>query len=200
MSDFVLDPSAHDTPAAKIVFALERLSHVFRIQWWAENQNFQISPLQMQILVMLRFQTDLDSVTAVAGYLQLTNPTISDAVRVLVEKGYVDKQPHMEDGRRHRLTLTAAGVDAAERLALFANQLRDFVGALPHQGVFLEALLQLMEQLQVIGFIPFQRMCTTCRHLQRPESVSAPYYCQLLAQPLLPHDLRIHCPEHEAVV
>lgn len=198
MNDFVLDPNSHEGKTNhKIVFALERLSHVFRINWWEANKRFQLSPLRMQILTTLRFQPHLDSVTAVASYLQLTNATVSDAIRVLNHKGYVQKHHDHADGRRHRLTLTATGASAAEELSLFANRIGEFVAALPNQSVFLESLLQLMQMLQENGFIPLQQMCTTCTHFRRTEAGSSPHFCRLLDKPLAAHDLRIHCPEYE---
>lgn len=201
MSDFVFDPNSHDGDVAgKIVFALERLSHVFRIHWWEQNKNFQLSPLQMQILITLRFHPHLDSVSAIAGYLDLTSATVSDAVRVLARKVYVRKQTDSEDGRRQRISLTDSGANAAEELSLFANQIRDFVSALPNQAIFLESLLHLMQSLQENGFIPLQQMCTTCRHFRHASAALHPYYCQLLSKPLSIHELRVHCPEHEAKV
>ena len=198
MINFALDPKTHqDDASAKIVFALERLSHVFRIHWWEQNKEFQLSPLQMQILIALRFHSGLDSVSTLAAYLELTNATVSDAVRVLSEKKYVWKQADSEDSRRQHIILTEIGTNAAEELSLFANQIGEFVAALPNQGVFLESLLQLMRILQENGFIPLQQMCTTCRHFRRAETGSSPYYCQLLNKPLAVHDLRIHCPEHQ---
>lgn len=199
IAHFVLDPHTHEgDTAAKIVFALERLSHIFRIHWWEQNKKFQLSPLQMQILTILRFQPQLNSVSAIARYLELTDATVSDAVRVLSQKLHVEKQPDSEDGRRHALRLTPNGVAMAEELALFANQVRDFASALPNQGELLEALLLLMRSLQQSGFIPLQQMCTTCRLFRHVDEAPSPYYCQLLARPLAVHDLRIHCPEHEA--
>ena len=199
MNDFVLDPNSHEGNVNhKIVFALERLSHVFRIQLWEANKQFQLSPLQMQILTTLRFQPELDSVTAVANYLQLTNATVSDAIRVLHQKQYVEKHPDPEDGRRQHLTLTTTGADIAEELSLFANRIGEFVTTLPNQAEFLESLLQLMQLLQENGFIPLQQMCTTCDHFQHMDSGSSPYFCQLLNKPLAIPDLRIHCPEYEA--
>ncbi|MCA9900917.1 MAG: winged helix-turn-helix transcriptional regulator [Ardenticatenaceae bacterium] len=201
MNDFVFDPNTHESHIDhKIVFALERLSQLFRIQSWEANKQFQLSPLQMQIVTTLRFQPHLDSVTAVASYLQLTNATVSDAVRVLNQKQYVEKRPDPEDGRRHHLTLTVAGANIAEELSLFANQIGEFVSLLPNQAVFLESLLQLMQLLQENGFIPLQQMCTTCRHLVRPEGDGAAYYCQLLDKPLAARDLRVYCPEYETAV
>ena len=198
MTDFVLDPNSHEgDPASKIVFALERLSHAFRIHWWEENKNFQLSPLQMQILIALRFHPDRDSVSAIANYLELTNATVSDAVRVLNQKKYVFKRPDSEDGRRHHITLTNSGSDSAEKLSLFANQIRDFVNVVPNQSAFLESLLQLMGLMQESDLIPLQQMCTSCRHFRRLESAVSPYYCQLLNKTLAVNDLRIHCPEHE---
>ena len=199
MNNFALDPNSHEGNVNhKIVFALERLSHVFRIQLWEANKQFQLSPLQMQILTTLRFQPELDSVTAVANYLQLTNATVSDAIRVLHQKQYVEKHPDPEDGRRQHLTLTTTGADIAEELSLFANRIGEFVTTLPNQAEFLESLLQLMQLLQENGFIPLQQMCTTCDHFQHMDSGSSPYFCQLLNKPLAISDLRIHCPEYEA--
>lgn len=200
ITNFVLDPHTHEgDTAAKIVFSLERLSHIFRIHWWEQNKNFQLSPLQMQILTILRFQPQLNSVSAIARYLELTDATVSDAVRVLAQKQHVEKQPDSEDGRRHTLTLTPDGIAVAEELALFANRIRDFASVLPNQGDLLESLLLLMQSLQQSGFIPMQQMCTTCRHFRHSDDAPSSYYCQLLAMPLAAHDLRIHCPEHEAV-
>lgn len=198
MDEFVLDPATHEGNVdSKIVFALERLSHVFRINWWEANKRFQLSPLQMQILTIIRFQSHLDSVTAVASYLQMTNATVSDAVRALTHKEFVDKHPDPEDGRRARLSLTAAGTSVAEELSLFANQIGALVATLPNQAVFLESLLQLMRMLQENGYIPLQQMCTTCSHLLYTENATSPYFCQLLNKPLAVNELRIHCPEYE---
>ena len=196
---YVFDPMSHEGHVSnKIVFALERLSHVFRIHWWEEHKNFQLSPLQMQLLVTLQFQPTLDSVSAMASYLKLSNATVSDAVRVLIGKAYVQKQSSPEDGRRHHLRLTETGQQTALELSKFANQIRDFVQTVPNQEQFLDSLLHLMHQLQRTGFIPLQQMCPTCYHFRQTDGDS-PYYCQLLQQPLLIEDLRIHCQEHELV-
>lgn len=198
MDNFALDPQAHEGHVShKIVFALERLSHVFRIQQWEANKRLQLSPLQMQIVTILHFQPQLDSVTAVSRYLHLSKATVSDAIRVLTDKAYVQKEPDAEDGRYYHLTLTAAGVTAAQELSLFANQLGEFVTTLPNQPLFLESLLQLMGRLQENDFIPLQQMCTTCGHFRRTQSGGASYFCQLLNKPLATHELRIHCPEYE---
>lgn len=198
MNNFALDPNSHEGNVNhKIVFALERLSHVFRIQLWEANKQFQLSPLQMQILTTLRFQPQLDSVTAVSNYLQLTNATVSDAIRVLHQKQYVEKHPDPEDGRRQHLTLTTAGADIAEELSLFANRIGEFAATLPNRAEFLESLLQLMQLLQENGFIPLQQMCTTCAHFVHLDNSTSPYFCRLLNKPLAARDLRIHCPEYE---
>jgi DNA-binding MarR family transcriptional regulator len=200
MTNFALDPQSHEGDvAAKIVFSLERLSHIFRIHWWEQNKKRQLSPLQMQILTLLRFQQQLNSVSALARHLDLADATVSDAVRMLVEKLYMKNIPDMTDGRRHILRLTADGTVVAEELALFANQIRSYVAALPHQGELLESLLLLMRSLQENGHIPMQQMCTACRYFRREDQVSSPYYCQLLDKPLTAHSLRVHCPEYEPV-
>lgn len=198
MNNFVLDPNSHEGNVPhKIAFALERLSHVFRINWWEANKQFQLSPLQMQIVTTLHFQPHLDSVTAIANYFQLANATVSDAIRVLEQKKHVQKYADPEDGRRYHLVLTTTSAGIAEELSLFANQISEFVATLPNQALFLQSLLQLMQLLQEHDFIPLQQMCTTCQHFRRLDSGSSPYFCQLLNTPLAIHDLRIHCPEYK---
>ncbi|MCL4869081.1 MAG: MarR family winged helix-turn-helix transcriptional regulator [Anaerolineae bacterium] len=195
---FALDPQTHHgNTASKILFALERLSHLFRIHWWEQNQHYQLSPLQMQLLIILRFQPELAAVSALARYLELADATVSDAVRILHQKGLVEKRPNTEDGRRQTLSLSENGDKIATELAQFANQVRDLVLDIPNQGIFLESLLLLMQSLQRNNFIPMQQMCTTCRHFQRVADGSPPYYCHLLNKPLAAYDLRVHCPEHE---
>lgn len=53
--------------------------------------------------------------SAVADGLAVTAATASDAVKVLVEKGLVQKTRSAEDGRAIAITLTAAGNAIAER-------------------------------------------------------------------------------------
>jgi DNA-binding MarR family transcriptional regulator len=102
MTDFVLDPHTHEgDTAAKIVFSLERLSHIFRIHWWEQTKNFQLSPLQMQILTILRFQPHLNSVSAIARYLEMADATVSDAVRVLARSSTL---------KRNRTAKTAVAI------------------------------------------------------------------------------------------
>ncbi len=196
----IFDPNTQiDDMAAKVVFSLERLSHVFRIQWWRENKKYQLSPLQMQIMLLVKFQPDVNSVSSLARSLSMAKATISDAVKVLVDKAYLVKQADPTDGRRQKLDLTEVGHSAALELSGFANDMRDYIQTLPQPALFLEMLLRLIEQLQRDGHIPPQRMCFSCSHFQRRDDEVAPYYCHFLQVPLHHQDLRVNCMEYKLI-
>lgn len=196
----IFDPNTQiDDTAAKVVFSLERLSHVFRIQWWRENKKRQLSPLQMQILLLVKFQPDVNNVSSLAHSLGMAKATISDAVKILDRKAYLVKQADPTDGRRQRLRLTEAGHNLASELSGFANDMRDYIQTLPQPALFLEMLLLLTEQLQRDGHVPPQRMCFSCSYFQRRDDELEPYYCHALQEPLRHRDLRINCMEHKPI-
>jgi hypothetical protein len=65
--------------------------------------------------------------------------------------------------------------------------------------VLLSSLLELIYKLNKSGVIGIQRMCATCRFYGKNQYGPGTHYCNLLNLPLNAADLRIDCPEHEAV-
>jgi hypothetical protein len=62
-------------------------------------------------------------------------------------------------------------------------------------------LMELAGSLQRSGLITVARMCVTCRFLRREvrPGEAFPHHCGLLDVPLGGSNLRVDCPEHEAV-
>ncbi len=195
----IFDPSFQNSDiASKIVFALERLSQVFKVKLWGENKKHGLSPLQIQILLFLHFQVDeRKNVSQLALEFNVTKATISEAVRILEKKGYLVKKRNPDDARNIMLQLTPAGKETVPEMSLFANELRqcvlDFDDGV--QETLLITLLELINQLQENGHISMQRMCFSCRYFVRQADIP-PYYCQLLNKPLKEVELRINCLEH----
>ncbi|PMD92359.1 MarR family transcriptional regulator [Siphonobacter sp. BAB-5405] len=185
---------------AKIVAGLERVGEVFRVLLWQQSRDTGLSPIQIQVLLFLAFH---EPTQCKVGYLakefNLTKPTISDAVKVLVQKALVDRITDPLDSRSHHLELTPAGKQMVDQTSSFANVLQGVVKSFPEEQktVLYESLFKLIFELTQRGLIQVQRMCKTCRHYRFDGQI---HYCGLLQIPLEAGLLRLDCPEHEQVL
>src|SRR5438105_13579810 len=97
-----------DEPIEKrIADGLARLVDAGRVAAWHEANAHGLSSTQAQVIVELARQPMRLSDVAVA--LGVSTATTSDAVRVLVAKGLVEKGKDPTDGRAVKLELTADG-------------------------------------------------------------------------------------------
>lgn len=198
MERSVFDPHAQaGSLDAKVVVALERIAEVFRVSLWNAGKEHGLSPLQIQLLIFLKFHSaEKCKVSYLAREFSLSKPTISEAVRTLLKKELIGKETDPEDTRSYSIRLSAEGEKLAEETASFANGLLPAFAAWSDERKrnFYGELLQLIASLQKLGFINIQRTCLKCRFFQRGDSG---YYCNLLNMPLLTQDLRVDCPEFE---
>ena len=201
MEEHIFDPASQiGRLDFKIVAALERLSEAFRVLLWNEAKELNLSPIQIQILIFIQHHPSARcKVSHLATEFNMTKPTISDAVRVLEQKGYVQKKIEPDDTRSYLLLLTESGEAIARRTASFGAS---FVGSLSQLSddqkmVLLESLMEMIHRLQKAGIVSLQRMCFSCRFFEkRPTG----FYCKMLAKPLEKQDLRVDCLEFEAAV
>jgi DNA-binding MarR family transcriptional regulator len=187
---------------SKIVVALERLSQAFRVLLWEQYRRHGLSPIQTQIITYLRFHPPEEcTVGQLAAEFDLTQPTVSDAVRVLEDKGLVVRQRAESDRRRVVLRLTPTGRQRADELSTWADAFLNVNAGFSEEerAIVLRYLIDLIETLQRAGIITVARMCSTCRFFRRDHvpGALAPHYCTLLERPLAPSDLRVDCPEHQ---
>src|SRR5688572_14883967 len=85
-SDFDLISQNRSTES-KIVASLERIAQAFRVLLWQESKEYALTPIQIQILIFLRFHSEEKcKVSYLAGEFNLSKPTISDTVKTLEQK------------------------------------------------------------------------------------------------------------------
>lgn len=195
------DPDQQNHPPDvnhKIVAVLERLAGVFRHVLWQEATQVGLSPLQLQIVVFLRFhRPGQGTVSYLAREYHVSRATVSEAVKSLEQKQLVSRHTDPADLRSHSLQLTPAGRQLADRAGRFAGPLSRPVARLPARqklSMYL-SLLALLHQLQQAGIIPVQRMCFSCRYYGQEQPGG--HFCHLLKIRLEGPQLRIDCPEHE---
>ncbi|KZS39194.1 hypothetical protein AWE51_11610 [Aquimarina aggregata] len=183
----------------KITQALERISKTFRVLLWEESKKHKISPIQIQILIFcLTHKQEMSKVSFLAKEFDLTKATISDSVRVLLQKELLIKIPDTYDSRSYSLQLTTNGRNIAKQTVNYTEALDTSIASLndTEKGQFLNNLLNIIERLNKKSVISVQRMCLTCYHYSKSENK---HYCNFLKKPLENSELRVDCPEHKMV-
>lgn len=182
---------------SKIVVALERISEAFRVLLWNESKENSLSPIQIQILIFLRFHSeDKCKVSYLADEFNMTKATISDSVKVLLKKELIQKFTNPSDTRSYLIGLTNKGTQVAEKSSNFTFNIEKPLTTLPDQQKkdILAGLLKVIYQLNQTGVITIQRMCFTCSYYERTDNE---HFCKLLQAKLTSKELRVDCPEHE---
>lgn len=190
-------PHSDDPLNAHLARLLERIGEVSRAMRWEEATGSGLSPLQLRILGFVADHAGQPvGVARLAEELQVTKPTVSDSVRLLVERGLLSRKADPLDGRSHALRLTATGRKHLPAAEPFSEAL----ASLPVQEreTLLLALMRLLEALLTSGDVQVQRMCWTCAHYRGDRNTS--HHCMLLRKDLSVAELRTDCPEHERVL
>ncbi|HTN17354.1 MAG TPA: helix-turn-helix domain-containing protein [Chitinophagaceae bacterium] len=181
---------------SKIVAGIERLSQVFRTLLWDQAKAQQLSPIQVQLLIFIRYHNpDKNNVSYLAREFGVTKPTISDAVRVLEEKGLVGRIVNETDNRRYSLALSRAGEKAVAASENFTAPFSEWLAqrGQKEKEALWQSLSGLIAALNENGSISIQRHCFNCTHYRKK---SNGHFCTLLEAPLHTGDLRMDCPEH----
>ena len=182
----------------KIVAGLERIGESFRHLLWDQAKEHGLSPIQIQILLFTaNHSANHNTVSYLAMEFNLTKATISDAVRVLVNKKLLQKIPSASDQRSYWLKPTPLAEVKLNVFASFDSSILQEVKNLDQDqanDVF-NALSQIISGLHKKDIIKVQRNCRSCRFFAQQKDHN---YCNLLEMPLKSEDERLDCPEHEA--
>ena len=184
---------------AKIVASLEKISEVFRVLLWAEAKEHRVSPIQLQLLIFLKYHplTAHRRIAFLAREFNLTKATISDSMRVLEEKGLVLRSDDVTDSRGYNFSLTEKGEALTASVENFTSPLDGAIAALTDQQkeYLLSSVLDLIYRLNQMGIISTQRMCFNCYYYNGDRATT--HYCNLVQAPLSYESIRFECPEHK---
>lgn len=137
-----------------------------------------------------------DTPSAVAAYLGHTKGTVSQSIRVLERRGYINKIQDAKDRRIQHLAVTAKGLRLSERSG-WPPLLRDAERVLGQDGLAQtqaanERLLAAI--LQARGYKTFG-VCRTCRYFKTLGAST--YACSLLGVALEAKQINRICHEHQ---
>lgn len=184
----------------KVFAALERIGEAIRAQQWEIAKLYGISPLQLNILrFVYTHEPNLRRPAQMATEFMVSKPTITDAIRTLLKKGFISKEKDPKDTRSSYIHLTAQGEKLAKELGSYPDTFMKSILSLGDESTqqVHHLLLKLIGQLQAQAIISPTRMCFSCQFYQGDKNQQ--HHCQLLKKDLKIVDLRVDCPEHEAI-
>jgi DNA-binding MarR family transcriptional regulator len=175
----------------KILVGLERLSHVFKILIWEKSKQFDLSPIQIQLLIFIYYHSkDKSTVSYLAKEFNLTKATISDTVKTLLKKELIKKVSNNHDSRSFTLELTNIGVQIVIETESFSNPLLEIIKNIDSNDKII--MWNSIHQLNKSQIISIQRTCYNCEYFSNKKAQS---FCNLLNQELSISDIRIDCEE-----
>ncbi|MEP2446434.1 MAG: MarR family winged helix-turn-helix transcriptional regulator [Balneola sp.] len=198
MNNSIFDPDQQQEDiSSKIVAGMERLSEVFKVLLWDKAKQIGLSPIQIQIMLFIAFhKRELCSVSHLAKEFNVTKPTVSDAIKVLIKKEFIEKDFSSPDSRSYYVLLTDSGKDLIGGIADFADPLKQQVDSFDQEELedLFSVISELIYKLNRGKILTVQRTCYGCRYYQKNKKID---YCTLLQKNLLSRDIRLDCPEFE---
>lgn len=182
----------------KIIAGLERIGEVFKTLLWQKAKVHGISPIQIQILLFIsKHRSELCNVSALAKEFNVTKPTISDAVRILVEKNFLIKDYSPTDSRRFNLLLSTIGEKLVIELLDYSLPISTAIEKIDKKELenLFDTLSKLIYQMNQKGIIQVQRTCYGCKHYNGNKKDN--HFCTLLDKKLKRQEIRIDCGEFE---
>ena len=189
--------ATNDDIPDKIVVGLERISEAFRVLLWEHAKVIGLSPIQIQLLIFVAYHDEnLCTVSNLAKEFNLTKPTVSDAIKVLVAKELIRKIQSATDKRAYAVSLTLKGKNRVKKTEHFANPIKTHLKTLTknEQEQLFFSLSKLIFGLNRTGILTVQRTCFGCTYYEKQ---SKHHYCKLMQKKLLDKDIRLDCKEYE---
>lgn len=193
-SPFNLSIQNHEL-SSKIIAGLERISEVFRSLLWKHAKVIGLSPIQIQLLIFIDFHDEaLCNVSYLAKEFNVSKPTISDAVKVLYQKGLIEKHASPIDKRAYSIVIRPKGQQVIVNAKQFTEPIQNIINTLvpKEQENLFHTISTLILNLNKTGLLEMQRMCYNCKFYEKKEAID---FCNLLGQPLAYTDIRLDCPE-----
>ncbi len=99
---------------------------------------FDLTHMQFVVLAItswLAYLGETPSQSRIANFGNIDRMTLSNVLRLLEDKGYVERTPHPDDPRANRVDLTHSGRRAIGEAKLIVREAQDaFFGRLTHAG------------------------------------------------------------------
>lgn len=174
---------------------LERLGNLIGAQEWLLGKRHDLQPVQLRMLYYLNICNRYSNTpSGVTEYMQLTKGTVSQSLKVLENKGYIEKQTDPHDRRQVHLLVTESGrvilnLLPPNLLGTVAEELGETAGA-----ETVSVLRRLLVAMQRANGMQGFGVCHTCHYHQALDEQH--FRCGLTGETLAKSDAELICREH----
>lgn len=173
---------------------IDRVAGLLRTDARRAGAAHQLQPVQLEALDYLnRANRYSDTAMAVTEYLGQTKGTVSQTLKVLLNKGYIEKRPDPEDKRIFHLAVTPTGRRALSECK--PSPLLRKAAQLLENGeleITVKHLRELLHALQEANNFRTFGQCSGCVHNMVSDG---DHWCGLTRQPLSISDTQLICRE-----
>lgn len=182
----------------KIVFGIEKLARANRVLLWEVAKKENLSPIQIQFLNYLNnHPRELCTIKNLSKEFDLTEATVSEAIKSLQKKGFIFKKRTKEDGRVYILWLTEQGEKLAKRVSIWSSILVENIKRLSPEKKekIMLYLMELLKSLQKTGVISVAKMCLNCENFEKDAHPGSkkPHHCSFTNSTMSNTELIIDC-------
>lgn len=168
---------------------------------WKQARLLGITPLQLQILLFVGYHSpEVNKAASIATELQVSRPTISDAIGSLVSKGLLEMHADKRDRRSYSLVLTETGLQLMEQAGEYMGKLESVLDKrpAPEKSILYQSVYAIITGLITPEKGGVQRMCYNCAHYSGNKKRQ--HECLFLKKPLLSEELQLDCPVHSSLI
>lgn len=185
---------------ARLLLSLQRLSDMLKAMQWEQARTMGITPLQLQILLFVGYHPPaVNKAANIAAELQVSRPTISDAVGSLVSKQLLVMEADKRDRRSFALVLTETGTQLMEKAGEYMQPLLTLLDkkSVQEKGSLYHSVYNIITGLLTPEKGGVQRMCFNCAHYSGNKKRQ--HNCLLLQKPLSSSELQLDCLYHSSL-
>ena len=173
---------------------VERLANLLRNEARNAGAEYGLQPVQLEALNYLNLCNRYSNTPlGVTEYLGLTKGTVSQSIKILENKGLVEKRSDKNDKRIVHLKVTPAGKRLLKRLhpsQLLSRAYNNF----PNQQALENNLKSLLVKIQKENNLKTFGVCHTCQYNQAEDNGT--FKCGLTQERLTKKDINLICREH----
>ncbi|HLI46875.1 MAG TPA: MarR family winged helix-turn-helix transcriptional regulator [Geobacterales bacterium] len=182
----------------KIIEAIDRISRAQKILLWDRAKIYGLTPLQTQILLLVsENKEEKNNISLISLELGVSQPTISDAVKTLINKGLLQATVWEKNKHFRILSLTDKGKEIIKKLKEWDSYLKRPLKKMEEEAkvAFFNYLLNYVVELRNDKTLLLVRACPLCRYFVQKEDKT--FYCKLFNMEMKTQDLRVECPDYE---
>jgi DNA-binding MarR family transcriptional regulator len=175
---------------------LERLSSLLRNESRSLLGDYGLLPVQFEALHYLTICNRYsDTPMAVTEFLGQTKGTVSQTLKVLEKKGFLEKKANVDDKRMTRLVITKTGKSLVKKI--LPSPALNLVSTYMTEETILTTnsyLRSLLYYLQSANKFKTFGQCETCQH--NVKKGSGNYLCGLTNERLTKREVKLICRDH----